>query len=107
MARKFEIRFDDAGKIVIKDIELIRRIQWLLEHDRRLTMVFDPQDPKAIVMQPARPGLPPQPVPILKDCPGPADMMCPLYLKEVRLDIENRWARDDAWNKLGMDGEIG
>lgn len=107
MAKKFEIRFDDAGKIVIKDIELMRRIQWLLEHDRRLTVVFDPHDPTAIVTQPARPSIPPVPVPILKDCPGPADVMCPMYLKDVRVDIENKWARDDAWNKLGLDGGVG
>lgn len=103
MAKKFEIRFGDDGKMHVEDVECIRRIRWLLEQDRRLTMVFEPKDPRAYVLNhrcPAEIGCPTPG----KICPDPADLQCPMYLRDVPLDIQNAWVREENWKNLSNGG---
>jgi hypothetical protein len=91
---KYEVEFDRDGRITIRDAAFIRRLKMLLRQDQRLLLAFTPDDPDEITLIDVK-------CPPIEKCPAPEDAMCPIYLKDVRIDIRNQWVWDKSWDQLG------
>jgi hypothetical protein len=90
---KYEVEFDRDGRITIRNAEFIRRLKMLLRQDQRLLLAFTPDDPNEITLIDVK-------CPPIKECPGPEDAYCPIYLKNVRIDIRNQWVWDKGWDAM-------
>jgi hypothetical protein len=104
---EYKVEFDRDGKITIEDPEFIRRLTFVLHHDRRLLLCLAPRDPSAIDLTNPKcpPDLPdllcPAPDSAQKLCPDPMDTSCPmLFRRPLEVLGRNEWVSEKAWKSL-------
>lgn len=96
--KKFEIRFDRHGHILVEDAELEARLKWLLAHNGRLVIKLR-QERGAIAEPMPRLLTCPQP---LYACPQPANALCPNYIcPEGILHVVQQGIYEDAFGAIG------
>jgi hypothetical protein len=104
---KYEVEFDRDGKITIEDPEFIRRLTFVLHHDRRLLLSFAPRDPSEVDL--TNPKCPPDILNLLcpppdspqKLCPDPMDTSCPmLFRRPLEVFVRNERHFEKEWKAM-------